>query len=125
MHVHVISDLGEPFWSYRLLHPVIPKLCKTKSAGRRIELKLRKATTEKWLDLGLPIDLSITNNDITTVQNIPDNGNTTVQNIPDNGNTTVQSIPDNGNTTVQNIPAISDQNTATMPITEDCDSDVS
>ena len=38
-------------WHCQLSNPVLPEKCKIKPAGKRIELKLKKAYCEQWTDL--------------------------------------------------------------------------
>lgn len=48
----IIKNLaGKLIWKCRLSHPVLPDKCKVKPAGKRIELKLKKAFSQQWTDL--------------------------------------------------------------------------
>ena len=42
---------GTPVWSCELSYPIRPKLCKVVRAGKRVEVKLRKGSAEKWAEL--------------------------------------------------------------------------
>lgn len=51
---HIVDD---PVWRCRLAYPILPELCVIKEAGRRVELRLRKALTVKWEEIGKYADV--------------------------------------------------------------------
>ena len=108
-------------WSCQLLHPVIPKLCKMRPAGKRIEVKLRKATSQKWIDLGEPVTFDISNNN----NHINDNGdddNGGDSNNCDGDCTAPNNVDEIG---ICNNETIICEKNITPPTPMECDSDVS
>ena len=49
--------IDDPVWRFRLAYPISPGRCAIKEAGRRVEVKLRKAVPEKWDKIGECIDM--------------------------------------------------------------------
>ena len=54
---------GIPVWGCELQYPVIPVFCKVKAAGKRVEVKLRKVKSEKWMDVGQPLPVDVKEQD--------------------------------------------------------------